>query len=290
MLLRIVLLLFILLYVVFVPISTKYLDDEHRSVAISFPPSYKIIKAVSLDYQLLVGQYLTVKVLTYFGGRDLEKSSKLTRDEYYIMYRNLETATRLDPYNIDAYYFAQSILSWDVKEIKAANALLDYGMKYRTWDYYLPFFAGFNCSYFLKDHVGAAKYYKKAAELTGNDLFMRLASRNLYDAGKTFEAMTYLEVMIKSTKNEALKHLLNKRYNAFASAHLIELARDQYCKKNGRTPVSIEALLDARLLSSVPNDPYGGTFFIDEKGVVRSTSNFSEGVAKRKNEVEIGGK
>lgn len=289
MLRKIVLLALILIYAGFVPTVTKYLGSEYRSVSIAFPPSHKILKAVSLDYQLVVGQYLTVKVLTYFGGRNIEKQPHLTRNEYYIMYRNLETATRLDPYNIDAYYFAQSILSWDVKEIRAANALLDYGMKYRTWDYYLPFFAGFNCSYFLKDYINAAKYYKKAAELTGNDLFIRLASRNFYEAGKTDEALTYLKIMIDTSNNEALRKMLKKRYSAFVAVKILEQSRDRFIQLTGKPPLTVDDLVVSGVLQKLPPDPYKGVFFIDSKGIIRSSSNFSEGNAKQANGSQLGG-
>ncbi len=61
---------------------------------------------------------------------------------------------------MDAYYFAQAVLVWDVGQVRLANELLEYGMRYRTWDYLLPFFAGFNYSYFLKDNEKAAQYYR----------------------------------------------------------------------------------------------------------------------------------
>jgi tetratricopeptide (TPR) repeat protein len=258
------------------PFVSTYLSTEYRTVSISFPPSYKALKAVSLDHQLLVGQYMVIKVITYFGGRSIVNTKPVTKEEFYVMYRNLETATKLDPYNIDAYYFAQAALTWEVQEYRAANALLEYGMKYRTWDYYLPFFVAFNYSYFLKDALSASKYYRKAAELTGNDLFIRLASRNLYEAGQTVEALAYLKVMIESSRNEALKQMLKKRYDAFVAVRMIEQARDNYLKHERILPTSLGILIAGGYLKYLPVDPYGGVFVLDGKGVVRSSSNFTE--------------
>jgi tetratricopeptide (TPR) repeat protein len=106
-------------------------------------------------------------------------------------------AVQLDPYNMDAYYFGQAILVWDVGKVELANELLDYGMRFRTWDWYLPFFAGFNQAYFLKDYTKAARYYDRAGELSGSDLFKNLAGRYLQESGKTDLALAYLSAMEK---------------------------------------------------------------------------------------------
>lgn len=270
------------LYFLLVPSLAHYLTTEHQRIAIAFPTTKKVLKAVSLDQTLLIGEYMTLKVITFFGGRSNMDSKPLDKKDYYVMYRNLDVASALDPYNIDTYYFAQATLTWEVKEFAAANALLDYGMQYRTWDYYLPFFIAFNYSYFLKDPINAAKYYRKTADLTGNDLFMRLASRSLYESGKTDEAMLYLKTIIDTTKNQALQIMLKKRFTSLAAIRKIEIARDQFRAETGVLPKSIEQLVSANTLKEVPLDPYGGTFFIDEKGLVRTSSNMADGGKKGK--------
>ncbi len=60
-----------------------------------------------------------------------------------------------------------AIIVWGAGLVSATNELPEYGMRYRTWDYYLPFFAGFNYAYFLKDYENAARCYKRVGELTG---------------------------------------------------------------------------------------------------------------------------
>ena len=264
-------------YALLVPWVGQYLTAEYRRVSIEHPLSYKVLKAISLDQRMIVGQFKVAKVVTYYGGRSPEVSQKFGRDDYFLMFRNLDAAIRLDPYNIDAYYFAQAALTWEVKEYAAANALLEFGMKYRTWDYLLPFFAAFNYSYFLKDHANAAVCYRRAAEISGSDLFMRLASRSYYESGRTEDAIAYLKVLISSSKNEALKQMLVKRLKALTGVRIIEEARDLYRNRFGSPPQSVEQLKGSGVLRRLPVDPYGGAFFIDAEGQVRSTSSFSEG-------------
>jgi len=61
------------------------------------------------------------------------------------------------------------------KQVKLANDLLEYGMRYRTGISTCRFFAGFNNAYFLKDYARQAEYYKRAGELSGSELFINLA-------------------------------------------------------------------------------------------------------------------
>lgn len=267
------------LYAFVAPQLAEYLRNDYQRVQITYPVSSNVLKATTCDQRLLAGQYLMIKVITFFGGVE---SPRLSRYDYFLMFRNVNTAVKLDPYNIDAYYFAQAALTWEVGEYRAANELLEYGMQYRTWDWYLPFFTAFNYSYFLHDYVNAARYYRKAAELSGSDLFMRLASRQLYEAGRTDEAIAYLKVMIQGARKEALRVMLRKRMAALYAVRELERARDAFLKQEGRRPVAPEELVNKGYLTAIPGDPYGGTFYLDQKGMVRSTSKFAAGFEMRK--------
>lgn len=195
--------------------------------------------------------------------------------DYPAMSRIIHGAVQLDPYNMDAYYFAQAILVWDVGRVDIANELLDYGMRYRTWDWYLPFFAGFNHSYFLKDYAKAAKYYQRAGELSGSDLFKNLAGRYMQESGQTDLAIAYLSSMEKGEKNPAIKQSYRTRLAAFIEVKRIEVARDKYRKMNGALPDTINQLVSKGYLSSSPIDPYGGKFFFEPNGKVSTTSKFA---------------
>jgi tetratricopeptide (TPR) repeat protein len=239
-------------------------------------PKAEFLLVVSADQKQLVGEALIFDVLTYFGSLVEHNKTKVEiPPDYQAMSRMLHASVKLDPYNMDAYYFAQSILVWDVKQVQLANALLDYGMKYRTWDWYLPFFAGFNSGYFLKDYPGAARYYMRAGELSGNDLFMNLAGRYLNEAGQSELAIGYLDTMVKGAKNAAIRQTLATRLEAIKAARSIELARDAFLKKSGRLPASVPELVQAGLLPGIPRDPYGGSFYLDPDGKVRTTSNYA---------------
>ena len=78
-----------------------------------------------------------------------------------------------------------------------------------------------------------------------------------------------------SATNEAIKKSFHVRRVAFEGVKVIESARDAYLKKHGIQPESLNGLLEKGYLKELPIDPYGGTFYLDKNGQVRSTSKFA---------------
>jgi len=259
------------------PFST-YMRNKPIEEKLGYMPSVAVVKALAADQRELAGASLVMKVMMYYGGL-LGKAQGghllAAPPDLPGMSRLLHGAVQLDPYNMDAYYFAQGFLTWDAKQFKIANNLLEYGMKYRTWDWYLPFFAGFNYAYFLKDYPKAAQYYQRAGDLSGNDLYKSLAGRYLQEAGRTDLAIAYLAAMEQQEPNQVLKRNYQIRLQAFKEVRRIEQARDRYKTEHGMLPFSLEQLLRAGYLAPLPVDPYGGRFYLEPDGKVATTSKFA---------------
>ena len=261
---------------------TSYLRNRPFLEKLGYVPSVTALKVIAVDQKELVAASLVFKVMMYFGGLDEKvENHGVIQPDYKSMSRLLHGAVKLDPYNMDAYYFAQSFLTWDVKQFKLANDLLDYGMKYRTWDWYLPFFAGFNSAYFLKDYAAAAKYYQRAGELSGSELPRLLAGRYMQESGQTELAISYLTAMERGEKNPALKKNFRVRLNAFRETRRIEVARDNFREKRGALPTNVEQLVSTGFLIPPPNDPYGGQFYLKQDGTVATTSMYAFGGVKQ---------
>jgi len=268
----------LVLYVLMLVPFTSYMKNKPIEEKLGYTSSFKLLKPLSADQKELVGASLVMKVLMYFGGiigKAQEGKVISEPPDLQGMSRLLHGAVQLDPYNMDAYYFAQGFLTWDAKQFKVANDLLDYGMKYRTWDWYLPFFAGFNSAYFMKDYAKAAEYYKRAAELSGQDLHKSLAGRYLQESGQTDLAIVYLTAMEKAEKNQALKKNYQIRLAAFREVKRIETARDRFMTEHGGLPVSVEQLVQLGFLAPAPVDPYGGRFYLETSGKVATTSKYA---------------
>jgi hypothetical protein len=248
---------------------------------IGYIPQPEVMLLATADQKQITAASLIMNVLFYFGGLvDLAMNKIYIPPDLSGMRNTIEAAVKLDPYNMDGYYFAQAVMVWDMNQVRNANAILEYGMKYRYWDWYLPFFAGFNYAYLLKDYATAAKYYKRVGELTGNELSINLAGRYMYEAGQTDLAIAYLTAMERGAHNEAIKKSFRVRLEAFKGVKMIELARERYVSTYGKRPSSVDILLKTGYLQVLPVDPYGGEFYLDEHGRVRSTSKFAFAVKK----------
>lgn len=246
-------------------------------VKLGYLPNAQILKAVSGDHRTTIAGMVVMRVLFYFGTVLQKLQEKVfVRPEFLNMYRTIQTLVSLDPYNMDTYYFAQAVFTWDLGRIHEVNGLLEEGMKHRTWDPSIPFYIGFNNAYFLKDYAAAAKYMQIAAERSGNQLYTQLAARFFYESQQSALGLAFLETMISTAKDKAVKHSYEMRRDALLAAQVIEQALKSYRKHFGVSPMKLEQLVDSGILSAVPTDPYGGTFFLDEEGRVRTTSKFVE--------------
>lgn len=274
----------LVLYVILIIPFTTYLRNKPFVEKLGYlPSSVTVLKSLAVDHKELAAASLVLKVLMYFGDLVEKANNKvIIPPDYMSMSRMLHCAVRLDPYNMDAYYFAQSFLTWDARQFKLANDLLDYGMKFRTWDWYLPFFAGFNSTYFMRDYSKAAGYFKQAGDLSGQNLFKNLAGRYMQESGQTDLAIGYLSAMEKGENNPALKKNYQLRLTAFREARRIEMARDRYQETRGVMPKTVEQLVVEGVLSPPPRDPYGGEFYLESDGKVATTSKYAiGGVNKR---------
>ena len=269
-------------YILVVFVLADYMRTKPFVEKLGYIPSVNTMKVLAADHKQFFGAALIMKVLIYFGALlEHSQNNLLMPADYPAMSRTIDAALKLDPYNMDGYYFAQGILAWDVGKAELANKLLESGMKYRTWDWQLPYFAGFNYAFFLKDYGNAARHYQRAAELSGNAMFMNLAGRYMQRSGNTEMAVAYLGMMAKGAHQDSLRRTLLIRRTAFLEVLMIEKARDAFSQRYGRLPGSLDDLAHGGFLQKIPQDPYGGKFFIQNDGSISSTSGFAFAGAKK---------
>jgi len=254
---------------------TSLRDSRPPEVRLGFFPPAPVVKALSADQYQFISHLISIKCLFYFGTLvELKKQAP----DWTRLQRALYTATQLDPYNMDAYYFAQAILPWDAGKPKEAIDLLEYGFAHRTWDWYLPFFLSFDYAFFMKDYGKAAEYLEKAAELNPRAAwFSTLAARYYYEGGKTALALAYLRELIPTTRSDAIKKQLIIRAQALEKILELEKAIADFNNRFHRSPKNLQELADVGILNHLPEDPYGGTFYLDKQGKVRTTSKLAFG-------------
>ena len=264
------------LYAAIIIPFTGYLKSRPISVKLGYLPDAEVLKAFVGDQRYLLAEMTIIKVLFYFGSVIENIQNKIeTVPEYFTMFKTIETSIKMDPYNEDAYYFAQAVFVWEARRPADVNRLHLYGMKFRTEDPNLPFYIAFNAAYFLKDYATASHYMKKAAEMTGNSLYSNLTARYFYESGRTDIGIVFLDSMEKSSRDKNIKQLYRIRKEALQAVRKLENAVDRFKRDHRRMPVDLEELVSRGLISAIPDDPYGGRFYLSKNGMIRSTSKFA---------------
>lgn len=277
-----IMLLGILLYAALIIPFSNYMTQKPVEEKLGYIPNLQVVRLLSAEQKELAGALLLMKVIMYFGGVIGKQAENVVTQplDYLEMERVMQIALKLDPYNMDGYYFAQSVLVWDMKQYQAANDLLEYGMMHRTWDWYLPFSAGFNYAYFLKDYQKAAGMYMRAGEISGDPMFARLAGSSLQQSGQTGAAIAYLKMMEKDARDQKVRNVFQVRIKALQEVARIEKARDSYLADVKKLPLDVDELVSGGYLAKRPVDPYGGKFILNPDGSVDSTSKFVFGAPK----------
>ncbi|MDH3972653.1 MAG: hypothetical protein OEV42_00115 [Deltaproteobacteria bacterium] len=252
--------------------SRKAIKKEEVK-GITLPPA--IIKLFALEYRSIAADFLFVRLSQFYGGK-VETIEKATKDDWQWLHRNLDLVTELDPYFQDPYFMANGFLTWDAGMYEEAEMLLQKAVKARTWDWTFPFFIGFNRFFFMGDNKGGADYLLMAYERPGAwNLLPSLAARLYYEDKKTETAISFLEKIWERESDVNIKKYYRVRLDALNKILFLEKAVDFYTEKIGLPPASLKALVDSKIIRGIPPDPYGGMFYIDKEGKVKSTSKLA---------------
>lgn len=236
-----------------------------------------ILKITSLDFDGLVSDVLYLKALVYYGSTfDGQKRRKVNDWEYDWLYNILKASSDIDPYFLDPYFLANGVLTWEANRVRETNTLLEKGSRYRDWDYWLPFFIGFNYYYFLHDNDKAAEYLMQASKKPGADPFYGyFAARLAYKGNRTENAIIFLEGILKTTKDLSMRKDYDIRLEALKKMYDLEKAVVIYKERIGVYPEKIGDLIEKRIIDRIPGDPYGGEFYINKDGSVKTTSDLN---------------
>lgn len=252
--------------------------NERKALPAPAEPTFvmpaPLIKIIALGFDGLASDALFLKGLVFRGGTYERTERPLVKEgEWRWLYAMMDAATGIDPYFVDPYYFAAAHLVWDGGLVRETNVLLTKGMAYRSWDWMLPFFVGFNNFYFLHDNAAAADFLMRAWRIPGAPAwFASLASKLAYKDNDTENAVAFLDELVKRTEDKKIRKEYAKRLLYMRGQLVLERAVARFKKKYGKSPETINELLDRRVVSAVPTDPYGGMYYLDGEGNVKSTS------------------
>jgi hypothetical protein len=235
-----------------------------------------VLTITSLEFKGLVSDLLFIKALVFKGSTyERKKEPRLKPEEWQWLNRVLMASTDLDPYFFDPYFLANAHMTWEAGMVRETNELLEKGTQYRDWDWLLPFFAGFNNFFFLHDNAKAAELLTTASQRPGpSEQLLSLAARLAFKEKKTENAILFLEAITKKTDDERQKKEYETRIRALRTRLFLERSVTAYKARFGRPPVSLQKLVVTGIVEEIPQDPYGGKFFIGPAGEITCTSDY----------------
>ena len=247
--------------------SIQTLDKKYPRQAVEsflYLPSGTFLKGAALGYDEMLADLLWIKAVGYFGGHTR------TDRNYTWLAHLLDVVTTLDPLYQYPYEFGGVVLAAEVGDVDKSIALLKKGMKNVSQDdpryWYFPFFLAYDYMYHKDDYLTAAHYLEQAAKFPKSPAYLpRLVARLYANADSPEVAVAFLQEMIKSTKKQALKERLVERLHQVihrANLKLLNQALDAYYLKFQKYPTSLEALVNAGILTGIPVDPRGGEYYI----------------------------
>lgn len=262
------------LYLTILPMATV-VRPRHEQL-FTLPPA--VLRVMSFQFKEAAADVSFLNALVFLGGTGPQPdTNRYLPEQYEWVYNTLKNSVTLDPYFLDPYYLMNSALIWDRYKLKELNGLIAKGADTRNWDALLAFFAGFNYYYFLDDNDKSFSYLKEASKRSGgNPFYDSLAARVAYKANKTELAIMYLEQQIHQADLEGLKNQiisLQRRLDLLKGIHQIELAVESYRKLFGKLPSDVNELVKLGTLASLPKEPNGGSYYLDQAGKVHSTKD-----------------
>lgn len=189
--------------------------------------------------------------------------------DYQILAKVQDDASRLNPAQEDNYYIAQGVLPW-VGEHRTTIDILERATKARTGDFMPPYFLGFDYMYFENKFEDAGRYYRLAADRVGGknrDALLNNAAKFMEKGEDPAMAIQFINSLIKSTRNQALKQFLFARIIRLKRLIILREAAAKYQQQYRRPPSQLSDLVESKILPQLPADPLGVGYRLDENGI-----------------------
>lgn len=231
------------------------------------------LRRLSMGYETLLADVYWMRAVQYYG----QKSKRVEKQTYDLLYPMLNLAASLDPqmttvYRFGAMFLAESQPMGPGEPWKAIQ-LLNQGIKHNpnTWRFY--FDKGFVYLWHLKDHKSAGRCFLEGSHLPGAPKWLdSLAATALGDSGELEIARNLWmrecdEAENESVRSNARNHLDSLQVDE--DRWRLEFLVAKYQEKTGRMLTNLSQLVNAGFIRRIPSDPSGVPYEYDRdlKGV-----------------------
>lgn len=231
--------------------TDKVLRKKVPGSSIIYVPSGKFLKYATFGYSALAADLVYLWAIQYYSTYEIA-------DRFERLDHIFSIIAELDPRYTDPYELGSVIAGEEAHDIPLALKILDRGAAKNPDMWLFPFEAGHIARMQLKDDALAREYFGKAAAVPGApDLIRRLYASSTF---KTADYRTaweiWLEIYRTATDPQVKKTASNHLYQVKAAMDIAGLAGavGKFREKYGRFPSSLDQLVGAGILSSLPKD------------------------------------
>ena len=234
-------------------------------------PSGKYLRAMAPGFREVMADVLYLWSIQYYADYRPDERSRFLEHVY------AGVITELDPHYQDPYIVGALIMAVEAGDVEMGLRLLDKGIAANPNAWLLMFEAGFYCYDTLQDYARAARYFERAMMVPGVHPLVRRLHAEMYNLmGDRRASWRYWLEIYNTAEGDYVRSV------AYRHVHDLKIQVDlesltsavkAYAGRFGRFPADLGALVEARILSSVPHDPEGNPYVYNRNnGQVRSAA------------------
>jgi hypothetical protein len=229
-----------------------------------------LLKKLSLGYESLLADIYWTRVVQYYGVRAHKPGAT-----YDSLWPLLDITTTLDPNLMIAYRFGAVFLSEQPPggpgRADLAVQLVKRGIAENPDEWRLYQDLGFLYSIHLKDYQKASEAYLEGSKNPNAQIWMKVMAARVAETGNELETSRLIWTGVySSTKDQqvrqtALQHIHS--LDAMLGLKRLNESSEDYWRKFGRFPTSMQELRDAGLVGGTLQDPAGYPYVMGPNGV-----------------------
>jgi len=238
----------------------------------SLVPRPELLRAASFGFTSLIADFYWLDAVQVVGAALTDPSEQAP-----LIGRLLDVVTGLDPWVDHPYRFGAVWMIDSERSVQHANELLRRGIAYHPLDWRDRFYLGFNQFFFLEQDQTAAQTLEPAARMPGAPLYLsRLVARLRLESDGLDATEMFLRELVRGAQNGFTRAEYEKALDEVETerlARLLDAAREEYRKRNGRDIRRVEDLLagPSPVLSQLPAEPNGWQWELDPAGRIVSS-------------------
>lgn len=253
-----------------------YSKSWKREITTPPAPSPVLFRISAMGNDGAVAMGLWLQLLPYMGELYLNKEFYKKGDFPFIA-GSVSTIVEIDPYFYDAILVGVNVLPRLPGYLDESLKIGEKGTRSLSQRWDIPFFTGFNYWRYKGNKEKALEYFKISSRRPKVPTYVPgLAAIFMYEKGE-YEKMKefYSRIILDRNYPEVFKEIFKLEYKNINNLLELQKALNTYKKVYEKIPESLEELVSAGLIDKIPEEPFGGRYYIEkDKGIVRTSSEF----------------